>query len=292
MELYKDLPDNAYLKIYVEGVLTNADGDVSAELFDIDGSSLDDDLTVTHVSTGIYKVTVPASATAEEGNITIEWSYDSVVKIDIYSIITPYIEISDLLEIVPEGTSWKDAKYAEAYARNKIDAMTGQSFGNQYKQMAVKGKGTDILIMPQRIISFNELVENNELVVDDTTNTFNHNIEVSKSNFAIMVSTTEDVIEYRQTGIRSRGGAFKEAWDYKVTGRFGWENVPEDIRSCSKELIKNYFCSDNTYREGYVLNVKSNTWQIEFDTGVFSGTGNFYVDSILSDYVWIQMVVI
>lgn len=291
MEIYKSSPENAYLRIYVEGVLTDAESEVTATLF---GDEEPVELEVDKVSDieGTYKTTIPAMYTSEEGDIFIQWTFDDTVKTDVFTIVTPYIDTYTLLSLCPVGTTWEEAKYAEQYARLKIEAATGQSFGNQNKSVNLKGRGTDVLVSTERIISFNSLTENNVLVIDSEINIFGENIKVSDTNFGLCVDRTSSIVDYRQTGIRDRGGIFKESYDYLVEGSFGWESVPVEVAAASQELISDYWCSDNQYRESYVKRIKSGDWSVDFDSGVFAGTGNSYVDSLLSDYYIINMVVV
>lgn len=287
MEIYKSYSETAYLRIYVNGVLTNASGSVTAKIYDIYGEVLVNSPTITAVSTGIYSLVIPATATVEEGDFSVVWSFNGIQKTNIYSVVTPYIEAYDLLSVVPDGTSWEGAKIAEQYARDKIEAFTGQTFGNQIKIVNCKGKGTDFLPVPQRIISFESVVENGVEVIDitDEINDFGNDVKISSTKYALEVDRDSDVTEYRQTGMRTRGGAFKESWDYDVYGKWGWEFVPNDIQLVAKELVRDYFCQDNKFKESYVLSVKTNGFGTQFDPGIFYGTGNSYCDLILNDYV-------
>lgn len=58
------------------------------------------------------------------------------------------------------------------------------------------------------------------------------------------------------------------------------------------ELMKDYFSKDKVWRNKYIKNISTFDWKFEYDSATFSGTGNNYVDQILSDYVITQMVVI
>jgi hypothetical protein len=293
VELYIGQSANIYLRLYSDGILTDPLGSVTAKLFD--ELVLIETLDVIDVEPGIYKVILSSLDTYKEGELSIEWSYDDIIKTDVYNVVTPYIDTFDLLEIMPEGTEWADAKYAEQYARYKINSATGQTFGNQSKILdGVKGRGTDVLPLPQRAIRIDKLFENNRLVIDidQNYNVFNDKIKISPSKYSLLIDKEEDVVDFRQTGIKNRGGAFKESFNYSIKGKFGWESVPPDIASCSKELIKSYLCSDKVYKESYLLAIQNGDWSLEFNPGVFSSTGNVYCDHILSDYININLVVI
>lgn len=294
MEIYKGSPENIYFRNYLEGTLANITDTVTVAISGdgITGSPVT--LSVTKVDDGVYRATIPATATAEEGEITAVWSYSTLTVSQTYTVVTPYVETYDLLSICPSGTSWDDIKYSELYARNKINGVTGQSFGKFTSSESAQGKGTDYLLLPKRILSINKLYKNNVLVIDidGDTNTFGEDVMVSPSKYSIVIDRDYDVTEHRQTGIIYRGGAFREEDSFVVNGLYGWDSVPSDISSCAKELVSDYWCKDNTWRESYVSKIKAGDWQAEFSSDVFTGTGNSYVDLILTDYIWINMVVI
>lgn len=294
-EIYKQLSEDIFLKNYVNGVLHDASGPVTVEIFQ-DGDSIATPST-THISTGIYSANIASSHTQEETELTAIWSYNSTTKTDKYDVVTPYLDVQTIISLAPDGTPWEDAKYAEAYARNKITRATAQTFGNELKTILVLGRGTDYLPLPHRIIDFTQMYENNNLVIDSNIdlNIFNQfGVVVSSTNFALVLDPVgRDFAEFRQTGIKFMGRAFKESYSYSIFGRFGWESVPEAIASATRELIEDYWCQDNKWREAYVLNIKTTSgWQVEFQPGVFVSTGNSYVDYILADYTWLGVVII
>jgi len=295
MEIYKDSSETIYFRNYVSGVLTNTDGAVVATLLD---SAMEEVsvLDVTTGTTGTYSALIPKSATTEETELYVRWDFDEIDKTDPYEVVTPYLDTYDIISLAPSGTSWSDAKYAEQYARNKINAATGQTFGNRTKYVSSLGKGTDVLTLNERVISCTALYENTLQVIQiggvDEFNDFGYDIRVSDSNMAIVVDDTTDIVEYRQTGLRYRGKAFTESYDYKVYGVFGWGRVPSEISSATKELIQDYWCNDNKWRETYVKSMKNGDWTVEFDPGVYVGTGNFYVDAMIQDYVCSTMTIL
>jgi hypothetical protein len=88
------------------------------------------------------------------------------------------------------------------------------------------------------------------------------------------------------------GGVFKNGSSYKVQGVFGWDEVPKEVNEACIHLMRDYFSKDKAWREKYVESISSFDWNFKYNTQVFEGTGNAYVDQILSSYVLTQMVVI
>jgi len=293
MEIYKGSSETVYFRNYVNGTLTTVSGTVELSIKGPDGEELDTPAVATG-ATGVYSATIPSSLTIEEADLYADWTATNIEVTQLYKVVTPYIETYDLINLSPSGKTWDELKYAETYARHKINAFTMQTFGKISKTINTKGSGTDILILDERILSVEAVYQNRELVIDleEDTNTFGHPIKITPTNRAIRLDEEYDISEYRQAGISSRGGAFKESWDYDIQGVFGWAAVPSEIQSCAKELAGDYWCNDNKWRESYVESIKNESYSMKFDKEVFSGTGNSYVDAILEDFLITRSVIL
>lgn len=298
MEIYKDSSETVYLRNYVNGVLTNLDSVPEVELEVIVGDEAESGsgttLSVATGATGVYSVTIPQSATVAESVAVLYWASEDLAKTDRYNVVTPYIDTYDLISLSPEGTDWEDLKYAEQYARNKINQATGQTFGKTYGSIEVPGRGSDVLPLTKRLIDYSYIYENNSLIIDveEEENLFGYDIRVSDTNASLLIDRDTDIVEYRATNSSYRGSAFAEDYQYKIVGNFGWNYVPSAIESCAKELVGDYWCNDNKWRESYINKMKSGDWQVEYHPGVYMSTGNSYVDAVLSDYLWHRFVVL
>lgn len=296
MEIYKNTSEQVAFYNYVNGQLTDLEEVPSATYTLLVGeeSSVTGTLSVATGTTGIYTALIPESLTNDEGIIDVEWETESSSSLRSYNVVTPYIDVHELVSISPSGASWEEMKYAEVYARNKIQQATGQTFGLTLTSVTAHGNGTDILPLVKRVEEVRKLYENQLLVIDteEEIQNFSYPIRVTSTNSAIAIDRDSDIAEWRQTGILDRGHAFTEGYEYKLYGEFGWKRVPEAIKSCSKELISDYFCNDKKWRDSYISKIKSGDWQIEYHPGVFMSTGNSYVDTILSDYIWHRFVVL
>jgi hypothetical protein len=56
--------------------------------------------------------------------------------------------------------------------------------------------------------------------------------------------------------------------------------------------MKDYFSKDKVWRNKYMKSIKTFDWQFEYNSAVYSGTGNLYADQLLAPYVINKMVVI
>ncbi len=183
-----------------------------------------------------------------------------------------------------------------------IENYTGQTFYLYDDTHIVYGDGADSLRLQFKINALHELYENDVLIIDTINNVNNwiYDTQVSESGFGIRVNRANllDNTVYSANGLvppsynDTFGVAFKKDYVYKVQGRYGWDFIPDEIEEATIHLIKDYFSKDRAWRNKYIQNVQSFDWQFEYTSESYRGTGNLYVDQILSSYVVTQMVVI
>ena len=71
---------------------------------------------------------------------------------------------------------------------------------------------------------------------------------------------------------------------YLIRGEYGWKAVPEDVKIAVYELINDFMCNDSVYRNKGLKSIQNDSFNIQFADGMLNGTGNLYVDSLLSPY--------
>jgi hypothetical protein len=282
----------------------------------VNPSTLLTTLTAEKVETdfGVYQVYIPYNLTVRQRKLKLVWTYtvDNVSnsKPHFLFVVTPYTDITQVIDELGIGADPSDPNYrsfaelqqAERYARKVIEVHTGQQFYLYHDTHVIYGDDSDSLRLPYRIEELHQLYQG-DVVLVDTINDINNlpvAIQISNSNFGIRANRADaiDNIVYVANGmvppsINDIGrGIFKSGIWYTVNGKFGWPEVPDEIELATIELIKDYFSKDKTWRNKYVNNVKSHDWQFEYNPDSYKGTGNLYVDQLLSNYVITQMVVI
>jgi hypothetical protein len=130
-------------------------------------------------------------------------------------------------------------------------------------------------------------------------NNWNYNTIISESGFGIRVNRANmlDNTVYVANGmvppsINTGDGIFNTGSTYRVQGKFGWEEVPDEVDLACIELMRDYFSKDKTWRNKYMKSVQTFDWKFEYNSGTYSGTGNLYADQLLLPYVINKMVVI
>ena len=266
------------------------------------------------VDAGTYSVYLPYQYTNRQRQLRLVWWYtvngqDAHREHKIF-VQTPYTDMSQAIDALGLGSDYSDPNTksylelcnAERYARKLIEAYTGQQFYLYDDVQIVYGSGSDVLPLPYKISELHELYQNDILLLDNLNDIDNWNYKtiISESGFGIRVdrSSMLDNTVYTANGMvppqinNTWGGSFATGSTYKVAGKFGWEEVPDEVDLACIELMKDYFSKDKVWRNKYMKSIKTFDWQFEYNSGTYSGTGNLYADQLLLPYVINKMVVI
>ena len=325
-EIYIDQTSPIKTKIFWGGQIVDADGSVTATVYDITEDSTIDPavnpstvqatITATKLETdaGTYQIILPISLCRRNRKFKVSWSYSvsssSGSHVTYVDVVTPYVNITDVLEDLNIGTDASDPNYktyhelqmAEKYARKLIESYTEQSFFLYDDTQIVYGHGSDILPIPFRIHEIHKLYENDVLLVDniEEVNNWIYTPVVSESSFGIRINRQSliDNVVYSANGlvppsINEYGyvGAFKKESRYTISGRFGWPSVPDNVEEACIVLIQQFFDKDTSWRNKYVKNISAFDWKFEYMPEAHLGTGNLYADQLLAPYVVNGMVV-
>ncbi len=324
-EIYKDQTSPIKTKIFWGGELVDADDDVIAVVYDItEDNTISPTVnpnvpvgtfTATKLETdmGTYQVVLPLSLCRRNRKFKVEWRYEvegnEASHIYFTDVVTPYANLSDIIDDLNFGTDTSDPNYksyhelqmAEKYARKLIEIYTNQVFHLYDDRQIVYGSGADILPMPFKMNQIHELYENDVLLVDNINNISNWTYApmISESGFGIRVNRQQlnDGMVYVSNGLvpptindLGSSGAFKKDYRYSVQGRFGWSSVPDNVEEACIILIKQFFDQDRAWKDKYVKNISTFDWKFEFMEDAHRGTGNLYADQLLSPYVLNGMV--
>lgn len=319
-EIYNRQTSPVKTKIYWGGEITDADGPVIATVKQVttDGSVYPTLATYTATKLesdiGTYQIIIPYNLTLQNKKLRITWAYTiggvQAANTQIVDIVTPYVNIADVIDDLNFGTDQSDPNYknynelqlAEKYARKLIEAYTNQVFYPYNGTQVAQGYGSDILPLPIRIEEITSLYEEDVKVFEIglTTNNWFYTPIVSESNYGIRVNLQDlqDNLIYAANGMippsvnsRSYSGTFKKDFRYVVEGVFGWYYVPDNVREACKILMQQYFEKDRAWKDKYVKNISTFDWKFEFMEDAHRGTGNLYADQLLAPYITNGMVV-
>lgn len=263
---------------------------------------------------GVYSVYPPLSLTDRTRSLKLVWEYEvdgeEVTKEHKLFVVKPYTDLTQAADALGFGFDQSDPNYrtfsdliaAERYARKLIENYTQQQFYLYDDVNIVYSTGSDTLPLPYKMNQLHELYLNDQLLVDNINNinNFGMPILISESGFGLRVNRANavDNIVYYANGmvppsINDTGkGVFINGGTYRVAGRYGWENVPNEVELACIELMRDFFSKDKEWRNKYIKSIQTFDWQFQYDTSAFSGTGNNYADQLLLPYVTNKMVVI
>lgn len=313
--------------IFYAGELAVPEGNVLVEIYDVTQDPaitppinpgekvLSLNATVDENNPGTYQIIFPLSFTTRQKDLELHWKYS--VSGQIYEhvtelhLVTPYCQISEVMQDLNFGLDPSDPNYksyhelimAEKYARKVIDNYCGQSFYLYDDVQIAYGAGTNLLALPFKLSELHEIYANDYLLVDNINKINNWGYEpmISETGFGIRVNTQSlmDNTVYVANGLippsindLSYGGVFKDGVRYRIQGKFGWDDVPENVEEAATVLIKDYFAKDGVWKNKYIKKISAFDWNFEYFEDTFRGTGNLYADQLLQPYVITGMVVI
>lgn len=239
-----------------------------------------------------------------------EGELGDIVVEDNLNIERPYVDPKTL------GTTASEIREYEEYesiARAIIDSITG-GFYYDTSYVEVVGQGTDYIPLWDKAYKILKVYENAELVYDvDNENgpaLADWNYLITKDKTAItkdpvaavdslnrserkparMPLAASDSIfmfdteDSGNTMAVQPGVVFNEGADYIFLLETGYRVVPIDIQDATKMLINDIKCGKLDYYKRYVTSYSTDQFKLQFDKGIFEGTGNLIVDKILENY--------
>ena len=235
-------------------------------------------------------------------NISLPGNYDSSYRVEIvknlgavgevtlqdetYEIVRPYVDPS-----TKGSTASEIATYAlnEEIARAVIDSIVIEGFYYKKKVLHFTGTGADYLPIWDDVKKILSVYENNKLVED-------RQYEVSSDKTAIIEKSSDNINRAESSPLVLPAAAsdsldpqfvyrgFGKTWDYLVTVEYGHTSVPSDIVRATEMLIHDIECGKLDHYKRFVSSYNTDQYRIQFDKGLFEGTGNIIVDKILSKY--------
>jgi hypothetical protein len=273
--------------------------------FVIPAGIVDADITVTitdMADLSILTSTFTESSSGETLEISLPGKYDSSYRVEIvkdlgtpdeqilqdetYEIVRPYIDPST------KATTASDiAAYAlnEEIARAIIDSIIPEGFYYKKKVLHFTGTGADYLPIWDDVKKVLAVYENNKLVED-------RQYEVSSDKTAIIEKSSDNINRAESSPLVLPAAAsdsldpqfvyrgFGKTWDYLITVEYGYTTVPSDIIRATEMLVHDLECGKLDYYKRFISSYNTDQYRIQFDKGLFEGTGNIIVDKILSKY--------
>jgi hypothetical protein len=235
-------------------------------------------------------------------NISLSGKYDSSYRVEIvknlgavgeailqdetYEIVRPYVDPSTKADTASDIATYS---LNEEIARAVIDSIIPEGFYYKKKVLNFTGTGSDYLPIWDDVKKVLEVYENNKLVED-------RQYEVTSDKTAIVEKSIDNInraesaplvlpaasSDYLDPQFIYRG--FGKTWDYRITVECGYTAVPSDIVRATEMLVHDIECGKLDYYKRFISSYNTDQFRIQFDKGLFEGTGNIIVDKILSKY--------
>lgn len=268
--------------------------------YTIPASVTDEDVTVLvtdMADLSISTLEFPELSTGETLTINLPGRYDSEYRVEIkildetvfddtYEITRPYVNPSTKASTASDIAAYADN---EGIARAIIDSIVGEGFYYRKKVLNFTGTGSDYLPIWDDVKKVLSVYENNKLVTD-------REYEVTSDKTAIVEKSTDNINRAESAPLVLPAASsdsldpqfiyrgFGKTWDYRITVEYGHSSVPSDIVKATEMLVHDIECGKLDYYKRFISSYNTDQYKIQFDKGLFEGTGNILVDKILSKY--------
>lgn len=261
------------------------------------------------IDAGVATATIPYAAVVENGLVQVQLDFtyqtNDYTQTKTANVATPYVDIWELRDILGTDTNaWK----IEAGVRRIIDSHCDQTFTFSTKTVNVLSNGYDVLVLPERLITFTSMsvgvlpLYDTETATGDTTWLGQGVYTLTGDGWYIRAAQCDWPIYFPDPVIITTNPItnpfhvlskpYMNGVYYAVTGSWGWTDVPEDVREAARLLVNDYACNESLYRDRYLSEMSAADWAIKYMGGAYSNTGNVRADQLLAPYVKNKWVVV
>ena len=263
-------------------------------------SVVDKDVTVTVTDLADLSISTlefDELSTGDTVTINLPGRYDSDYRVEViidgdivsdttYEIVRPYVNPTTKGDTASDISAYADN---EELARAIIDSIVGEGFYYKKKVLNFTGTGSDYLPIWDDVKKVLTVYENNKLVTD-------REYEVTSDKTAIVEKSTDNINRAESAPLVLPAASsdsldpqfiyrgFGKTWDYRITVEYGHTSVPSDIVKATEMLVHDIECGKLDYYKRFISSYNTDQYRIQFDKGLFEGTGNILVDKILSKY--------
>lgn len=245
------------------------------------------------VANDYITVPIPYTLTTTDADLILEVTFaltpggaDNLMTLPI-RVVTPLLSTDEMKEILPNATD-DEIKRVERKVRTVIEATSAQYFGKYKGTLSIYGTGESTLQTTRRIISIDSLSSPAGVLATTGISLVNDGWGVTwPVKGWIEVNSIADGDIYRSGPVITDPRTalyFTKNVLYSVTGTFGYEYVPFDVKEAARALVNDYACQESLYRERYINTISAADWRFAFGPGAFAGTGNIVADQILAGY--------
>ena len=269
-------------------------------IYTIPANIVDEDVTVTVTDLADLSISTlefDELSTGDTVTINLPGRYDSDYRVEVlidgdivsdttYEIVRPYVNPTTKGDTASDISAYADN---EELARAIIDSIVGEGFYYKKKVLNFTGTGSDYLPIWDDVKKVLTVYENNKLVTD-------REYEVTSDKTAIVEKSTDNINRAESAPLVLPSASsdsldpqfiyrgFGKTWDYRITVEYGHTSVPSDIVKATEMLVHDIECGKLDYYKRFISSYNTDQYRIQFDKGLFEGTGNILVDKILSKY--------
>lgn len=231
-------------------------------------------------------VAIPYAITFRSGPFLLKWTYtvggDAYTEDEVHHVVTPLFTKAELTAWDSDFSTLSDAKVKnlESLVRKIVQTYCNQKFESVSKTVVFKSIGNGNYSSPERIVSLpsNFRVFSNDVVY------FNRS------------ASPED---YYNVKIPIEAEAYELGWHaprvpntVTVTGIFGWNSVPDEVKTAALYLAESFTCKESLWRERYIKSVRAADWRFDYSEQTFASTGSLIADQLLDPFVKVGYAIV
>lgn len=259
---------------------------------------------VTTTAEGL-SVGIPYEITHMDGEFSVVWNYSmdakDYVRRESLSVVTPLFTKTELVDSDSDFGTLTDAQVVklERLIREVIERYTGQTFGFREGTLDLYGNGTKVISTSgTRVTSITSLTpygyvspvgyEYGGRLINDGYSI----IKTVPNDYSIKADDTsvyESLIGYH---LGYGNTVFPNGARFTLTGRFGYDSVPQPVKDAALQLAQTYSCDEHVWRDRYVKSMRAADWRVDFQQESYNGTGSLLADQLLAPYIVSTMVVL
>lgn len=238
-----------------------------------------------------WVVEIPLSETQDVRDFNIVWTFSvngqDAAKVDRLTVVVPLVDLDDIRSELELPTETTDAQIVlmERRVRRIIEAHCNQKFEPRVETLTLTGVGTKQLTLPKRLISVTALRDNRAGALWFGFSIQNDGWALRRvSGYYYGEDATSSAPIYAPYTSHGLYAKWPAGFVWEVTGTWGWEYVPEEVREAALTLLEQRLCSQSAYRDNYLSSMKAADWRFDYFQESILGTGNAVADSLLESY--------
>jgi hypothetical protein len=239
-----------------------------------------------YTATPSSTVLLPYTITKRAGTFSVKWTYtlegETHDRQEAHSIVTPVFTPESLKAWDDDFSSLSDAKIRdlERMVRQVIQTYCNQKFELEEGVIRLVPQEGGSYKSPERLLSLRA-----------------QSYSLSSDGYSVHNLNTYTSQGYN-VKIPIEAEAYSLGWHapvrgvVAVRGTYGWNSVPEEVKTAALYLAEAFSCDESLWRERYITSVRAADWRFDYSEGTIYSTGSLLADQLLTPFIRMEYSVV